>query len=109
MENDSEIITNYSKPAYILGDWNPTMAPLILIQPESVMAKKGQEASFNVEVAAIPEASYQWFKNGKVITGATKAVLHFKNVSAIDEGNYSVTIKNRLGSVKSYDATLIVM
>ena len=109
MEKDSEIIANYSKPAYILEDWNPTMAPLILLQPECVMAKKEQEASFNVEVAAIPEASYQWFKNGKVITGATKAVLHFKNVSAIDEGNYSVTIKNRLGSVKSYDATLIVM
>jgi hypothetical protein len=109
MENDSEIIANYTKPAYVLGEWTPTMAPLILIQPESAMAKKGEEASFNVEAASIPEPNYQWFKNGKVITGATNEVLHFKNVNASEEGNYSVIIKNRLGSVKSYDATLVVM
>jgi hypothetical protein len=109
MENDSAIIANYTKPDYILGDWTPTMAPLILSQPESVEAKKGQEASFNVEVAAIPEASYQWFKNGKVIIGATNAVLRIENVSASNTGNYSVIIKNSLGSVTSYEVTLTIM
>jgi hypothetical protein len=87
----------------------PTMpAPLILSQPEAVKAKKGQAASFNVTAAAIPEASYQWFKNGRVISGATNTVLSIKSVSAADEGNYSVTIKNPSGSVTSNKATLTV-
>ena len=108
MENDSAIIANYSNSEYILGDWTPAMAPLILLQPESVEVKKGREVTFNLDAAAIPEAGYQWYKNGKVITGATNAILHFNNVSTSDEGNYSVTIKNRMGSVTSYDATLII-
>jgi pectinesterase len=106
MENDSAIIANYTKPDYILGDWTPTMAPLILSQPESVMVSKNKEANFIVEAAAIPEASYQWFKNGNAIIGATNTVLRIENVSASNTGNYSVIIKNSLGSVKSYVVTL---
>lgn len=39
MENNSEIIANYSKPSYILGGWTTTMVPLILSQPKPVNAK----------------------------------------------------------------------
>ena len=108
MKNDSAIIASYTNPAYVLGGWTPAMAPLFLSQPESVQANKGQAASFNVIVAAIPEASCQWFRNGRVISGATNAVLSIASVSAADAGNYSVTIKNRSGSVTSHEATLTV-
>ena len=84
------------------------MAPIILSQPKAVMAEKGQTASFNVEVAAIPDASYQWFKNGQAISGATSEVLSIESVSANDAGNYSVAIKNASGSVTSHEATLTV-
>jgi hypothetical protein len=84
------------------------MAPLILSQPKAVKAKKGQAASFCVQAAAIPEASYQWFKNGQAISGATNAVLSLEAVSAHDAGDYSVTIKNPSGSVTSHAATLTV-
>jgi len=108
MEKDSAIIASYTRPDYILGGWTPALAPLILVQPESVKAKKGEAASFKVAAAAIPEASYQWFKNGRVIIGATNTVLYIKNVSAADAGSYSVTIKNPSGSVTSKKATLTV-
>ena len=109
MEKDSAIIADYTNPAYVLGGWMPTMAPIILSQPKAVKAEKGQAASFNVDVAAIPDASYQWFINGKAISGATNAVLSIESVNDKDAGNYSVTIKNRSGSVTSHEATLTVM
>jgi hypothetical protein len=28
-DKDAEIIANYSNPAYVLGGWTPSMAPLI--------------------------------------------------------------------------------
>jgi pectinesterase len=108
MEKDSAIIADYTNPAYVLGDWTPTMAPIILSQPKAVAVENGQAASFNVEVAAIPDASYQWFKDGQVISGATKAVLNIESVSANDAGRYSVTAKNPSGSVASHEAALTV-
>jgi pectinesterase len=108
MENDSAIIASYVKPAYVLGGWTPAMAPIILSQPESIKANKGQAASFEVAVAAIPEASCQWFRNGQVISGATDAVLNIKAVSAADAGKYSVTVKNHSGSITSREAALTI-
>jgi len=108
MEKDSAIIANYSKPDYMLGGWTPTMAPIILSQPESVKVKNGQTVSFKVKVAAIPKASYQWFKNGKVISGATNPILTIDRVSPKDAANYTVTVKNNSGSVISHKAALTV-
>jgi hypothetical protein len=34
---------------------------------------KGGQAAFSVKVAAIPEASYQWYKNEAPDIGATNA------------------------------------
>ncbi len=108
MEKDAATIADYTNPAYVLGGWTPAMAPIILSQPKAVKAEKGQAANFNGEVAAIPDASYQWFKNGQAISGATNAVLSIESVSATDAGNYSVAIKNPSGSVTSHEATLTV-
>lgn len=108
LENDDIIIANYIQPAYILGKWDPAMAPLILSQPESIKAKKGESVSFRVKATAIPEAQYQWFKNGKSIKGATKAILVLEKVSVSDSANYIVVVKNPSGNVTSQNATLMV-
>ena len=49
--------------------------------------------------------SYQWFKGAAPISGATQAVLMLGAVSASDEGSYSVTVTNALGSVTSNAAS----
>jgi len=108
MDKDADIIANYQKPSYVLDNWNPQMAPVIITQPEAVVAVKGQATNFFVKVAAIPEASYQWFKNDKAITGATAAVLNIDKVSATDAGKYRVLVKNQSGSITSQVSTLTV-
>jgi len=109
MENDSAIIANYSNPAFVLGGWTPKMAPIILSQPESKSAKKGQPIDFGVKVAAIPEAGYQWFKDGQIIDGATDSVLSIESVGHDDEANYSVSVENDSGKVTSNLAKLEVL
>jgi pectinesterase len=108
MKNDSAIIASYTDPAYILGGWTPSMVPIILSQPKSLEAKIGESASFKVAAAAIPEANYQWFFNGQVISGATNATLNMEKLSTKDAGTYRVVVKNSLGSVTSDDAILAV-
>jgi pectinesterase len=108
MEKDAEIIDNYRNPAYVLGGWSPKMAPLIVSQPESMAASSGQTAEFHVKVAAIPEAGFQWFKNGKPIGGATNATLTIQNAGVADTGTYTVTAKNDSGTVTSKKAALKV-
>ena len=107
-EKDAGIIANYSNPAYVLGGWTPSMAPLILLQPEAATVTAGQTATYDDHVAAIPAATYQWFKNGNAISGATNATLRIENVRVGDAAIYSVTIKNSSGSVKSRAAALVV-
>jgi hypothetical protein len=107
MEKDAEIVANYSNPAYVLG-WSPAMAPLILTQPVAMTAAPGQSAAFTVKVAAIPDASYQWLRNGTPIRGATEAVLRLSDVKAGDAARYSVRVTNPSGTATSSAATLAV-
>ena len=108
MKKDAAIIARYRDPAYVLGGWNPTMPPVILGQPESVTAKTGQAAQFRVNVAAIPEATYQWFKNDNPIRSATNATLTLEKVGPKDAAAYTVVAKNDTGSVTSTKAILKV-
>jgi len=108
MEKDAQTIANYSNPTWVLGGWTPRMAPLILTQPAAVTAVVGQTVRFSASVAAIPEATYQWFKNGAPIRGARDATLKLANVRAGDAANYAVTVTNGTGSATSRAATLMV-
>jgi len=105
---DSEIIAHYSDPAFVFDGWTPSMAPYILSQPKTVSTIAGQTAIFNVRAAAIPRATYQWFKNSASITGATDAVLKIENVQAVDAAVYFVKVINSSGIVTSTEAALIV-
>ncbi len=106
MEKDAATIAGYSDPAYILGGWIPKMAPLILLQPQSAAAKAGRTVELHIKLAAVPEASFQWYKNGKPISGATGEMLTLKNVTAADAAIYTVTAKNSSGSITSNKAVI---
>lgn len=108
MKHDSAVIANYSNPAFVLGGWTPQMSPHILSQPKSQKAKKGQDVEFDIKVAAIPGADYQWSKEGIELAGETGPELEIKNVTEIDAGKYNVQVKNDLGGVISQEATLVV-
>ena len=107
-QRDAAIIASYRDPAFVLGGWQPAMAPLILAQPVAATVLAGGAATFEVRVAAVPDASYQWFKNGQPIAGAREARLTIKHASDSDAGAYGVRVDNASGSAASAVAQLIV-
>ena len=106
MEKDSDIIANYSDPAYVLNGWSPEMAPIILSQPTEIRAKIGENVEIKLEVAAIPEASYQWIFDGKLLEGETQPELKIDSFDALNVGHYSVKITNSAGSLSSNEIML---
>ncbi|HKB92194.1 MAG TPA: immunoglobulin domain-containing protein [Opitutaceae bacterium] len=80
--------------------------PTITTQPVSQTVLPGGSATFTV--AATGATSYQWRKNGNVVTGATNASLVLSNLNASDSGIYSVIATNGSGSTASYGAALVV-
>jgi pectin methylesterase-like acyl-CoA thioesterase len=107
-DEDAQTIANYSNPAWVLGGWSPAMAPIVLSPPASVAAIKGQAAELSVTVAAIPVATYQWFRNGAPLSGATGKTLTFAEARASDAGVYTVKVTNGSGTATSRPATLTV-
>jgi pectin methylesterase-like acyl-CoA thioesterase len=105
MDKDAETIANYSNPAYVLG-WTPAMAPVILGPPEAVMSEASRSMTLSVNVAAIPDASYQWLDNGVPIQGATAPTLTIANAKGADASRYGVRVSNASGSSTSARAVV---
>ncbi len=82
--------------------------PVITQQPQNTSATVGTPATLSV-TATGDNLSYQWFKNGVLIDGATNSTLYFASVQNSDTGNYTVTVSNPYGSVTSDPARLTVV
>jgi hypothetical protein len=67
----------------------------------------GASATFSVSANGT-SPSYQWYKDGSAISGATGASHTISNAQASDAGSYSVLVSNSAGSVSSNAATLTV-
>lgn len=68
-----------------------TVALKITTQPVSTTAAEGTKASFSM-AATGTSLKYQWFKNGKRISGATSATLSFSAVTSGDGAYYFASI-----------------
>ena len=82
--------------------------PEIVSQPQSVSTLMGGTATFSVTVNPSPMLTYQWFKDGDPIPGATNTSLTITNVRAFDIGTYTVTITNAAGTTTSNPANLSI-
>jgi formylglycine-generating enzyme required for sulfatase activity len=80
--------------------------PTIVTQPQSVVLLPGQTARFSVAVSGTSPFTYQWFKGGSEIVGATNATLNVFDVGAGSVGAYTVKVTNGAGSVTSAVANL---
>jgi Concanavalin A-like lectin/glucanases superfamily/Immunoglobulin domain len=84
--------------------------PLITAQPQSLTLFEGRQAALSVTASGSTPLSYQWYKNGTLLSGATTNSLLYYPVSTNNVGNYTVVITNRYGSVTSAPpATLAVL
>jgi pectin methylesterase-like acyl-CoA thioesterase len=106
LPDDAELIKNYADPQWVLGGWSPQFAPTITVQPASVTCGAGQRASFHVEVAAVPDAAFQWRKNAIDLPGATQPTLTIAAASPDDVGRYTVVVSNSGGKITSAAVTL---
>ena len=84
------------------------LPPTIVVQPVTVEAVAGSNATFTVIAAGDAPLSYQWRFNGVNLAGATGATLTVTNVQAASVGNYSVVVSNPFGTVTSTNATILL-
>ena len=83
--------------------------PTITTQPASQTVTAGQAASFSVAATGTAPLSYQWNRNGAVISGATSSSYTTPVTTSSDNGaQFTVVVTNVAGSATSNAATLTV-
>jgi len=83
-------------------------APAITTQPAAQAVTIGGNTSFAVVATGNPAPTYQWNRNGVGLLGATLATYAITGAQTADEGNYTVTVSNAVGTVTSSVAALTV-
>ena len=107
--NNAMVISNYSTPAYVLGNnWTPQLAPLLVAQPAATAVNLGGAFTLTAGAVGVPSVSYQWMRNGVPIAGATDASYAVSNAVAGSAATYSVVVSNSAGSVTSKAVPLTV-
>jgi sugar lactone lactonase YvrE len=83
-------------------------APAITTQPISVTVRVGASVVFTAAASGSPTPTYQWRKNGNIITGATSTTYTVTSVATGDAALYTFTATNVAGSATSQAAVLSV-
>lgn len=84
-------------------------APTIVSQPANVAVADGQPATFAAIASGSAPLTYQWAKNGSIISGATASSYSLASTTTGDNGSvFSVTVGNAAGTVTSNKAVLTV-
>ena len=83
------------------------LPPVITQQPQNATVGVGQSATFTVVASSTVPLTYEWSRNGVVISGATSASYSTPAAVLGDDGSsYRVIVTNSSGSVTSNSATL---
>jgi hypothetical protein len=76
-------------------------APTITTQPGDQSASVGATILLSVSAAGAQPLTYQWFKNGAAIPGATGILYSIPAAQAADAASYSVVVTNSAGAASS--------
>ena len=93
------------------GGWGSLAGqpPTITNQPVNQTVASGQAGTYTVTATGDGPLSYQWYKNGAPISGATSSTYSTGATTASDSGAiYTVTVSNTAGTVTSTPASLTV-
>jgi hypothetical protein len=105
----SNVAGTQTSSAAILTVTGITTAPNITTQPQSQTVTVGATATFSVVATGTAPLSYQWSKNGTVVSGATAATYTTPATVSGDNGaSFTVKVSNVAGSQTSNPATLTV-
>lgn len=83
-------------------------APVIHAPPASQTVAPSTAVTLSVVADAQPAPTYQWRKDGVDLPGATASTYRIASSTAADAGNYTVVVRNSVGSATSTPATLTV-
>lgn len=92
-----------------LTSFRLSQLPVITSAPGSLGVVQKREATLSVEVSSPDLVTFQWYRNGEAIPGATADKLRLAAVTPADAGQYTVTVSNWVGEVTSEPATLAVL
>ncbi len=83
-------------------------APTITTHPVAQTVNENSPVTFSVLATGSPVPTYQWKKGGIDIIGTTSSSYTISSAQITDEGTYTVTVTNPLGSITSNAANLTV-
>lgn len=87
-----------------------TLPPVIDLQPLATSATVGSDVTLKVHAKGSQPLSYQWFRSGILIAGATSDTLKVPSIPYADDGvGYSVQVSNSLATVASDVGKMTVM
>jgi sugar lactone lactonase YvrE len=101
-----------SNPAMLTLD--PRQVPVITAEPQAQRIEAGGMVQFTVTAAGTPPLGYQWKRNGVPLansgrySGVNSATFTITGARASDQGDYTVTVANAVGSATSAPAALTV-
>ena len=84
-------------------------SPSITSQPSSQTVNAGATLSLSVSASGTTPFTYQWYRNGSAINGATTALFTISTAQGSDAGGYSVIVSNSAGTAVSTTATVSVV
>ena len=70
---DAATAAQYRNPAFVLGGWNPAIAPTIEVSPVSQTVTAGSNVRLSVTANGAPQPTYQWFRDGVPVTAPAAA------------------------------------
>jgi alpha-tubulin suppressor-like RCC1 family protein len=84
-------------------------SPSVTQHPQAVTANPGASAVFSAQASGTAPLSYQWFRNGVAINGATAPTYSLATLQQSDQGaQFTVQVTNAAGSALSFSALLTV-
>lgn len=78
-------------------------------QPTSLLVNEGTWQRISVSATGTGPLSYQWFKNGSALTGATSPSITFKSITAKNAGSFYCVVKNGGSTATSTTATIKIL
>jgi sugar lactone lactonase YvrE len=97
------VIASDSKTSITSNPAIVTVVPAfrITIQPKNAILSIGQALSLSVNAKGGGSVSYQWYKDGTTIRGATSATYTITRITTGDFGTYTVRVINKNNTVTS--------
>jgi hypothetical protein len=81
--------------------------PGILTQPASASAEEGTDVTIFVTASGLGNLTYQWFKDGEPVSGATSDALQLNDVDEDDQGAYWVRVTDEAAISDGQPATTV--